>query len=137
MEAKMEKNWGRIKKTLFITLGSICVALGAVGIFVPLLPTTPFLLLAAYFYVRSSKKLHSWLMNHRVFGKFLKNYIEHRAITKRMRIYVLTTLWITLVISSIAMNSPGGNFILLLVGVGVTIHLSFFDTINSDTAKND
>ena len=135
MSDKIEKSESKAKKTLFIIFGSICVALGAVGIFVPLLPTTPFLLLAAFFYVRSSKKLHDWLMNHKIFGKFLKNYIEHRAITKRMRIYTLVTLWTTLVISSIALNSPAGNFILLLVGVGVTIHLSFFDTIDNDTAK--
>lgn len=127
----------KTKKTFFIISGSICVALGTIGIVVPLLPTTPFLLLAAYFYVRSSKDLHDWLMNHRVLGVFIKNYVEKKAITKRMRIWVLAALWTTLIISSIAANSPGGNFILLIVGVGVTIHLSFFDTLPSEPKKND
>jgi len=137
MSDKIEKGESKAKKILYIVLGSICVALGAVGIFVPLLPTTPFLLLAAYFYVRSSKELHSWLMNHKVFGTFIKNYVEKRAITKRMRIWVLTGLWTTLTISSIAMNSPAGNFILLIVGVGVTIHLSFLDTLKKEPKKDE
>ena len=136
MSVKTEKN-SRFKKNLYIVLGSICVALGAIGIFVPLLPTTPLLLLAAFLYVRSSKKLHSWLMDQKILGPFLKNYIEHKAITKRMRIWVLVGLWTTLIISSVAANSPGGNFILLIVGVGVTIHLSFFDTLKEEDKKND
>lgn len=137
MDEKKENTHNGFKKYLFIVLGSICVGLGAIGAVVPLLPTTPFLLLAGFFYIRSSKKLYDWMMNHKVFGTFLTNYIEKRAITKKMRIWILTGLWTSLIISSIAVNSPAGNFILLLVGVGVTIHLSFFDTLKEEDKKGE
>ena len=132
MDEKKEKIKSGFKKNLYIVLGSICFGLGLTGAIISFLPTTPLLLLAGFFYIRSSQKLYDWMMNHKVFGTFLTNYIEKRALTKRMRIWILTGLWTTLIVSSIAANSPGGNFILLIIGVGFTIHLSFFDILKED-----
>lgn len=126
----MKKKVNIFYKTILVVIGSISVALAVAGIFLPLLPTTPFLLLAAACFIRSSDKLYDWLINHRLFGNYLRNYREHRAIPLKAKIATLLTLWITLIVSAILLE--GGILIILLlaaVGVGVTIHVSRFDTL--------
>jgi uncharacterized membrane protein YbaN (DUF454 family) len=75
---------------LLSSVGGICVGLGVLGIFVPLLPTTPFLLVAAACFVRSSDRLYQRLITHRTLGPYIRNYREHRAITRRARIVTST-----------------------------------------------
>ena len=75
-----------IVRLLLVIAGSISLAFGVIGIFLPVLPTTPFLLLASFCYVRSSERLHRWLLEHRVFGKYIYNYEVHRAIPKKTKI---------------------------------------------------
>lgn len=65
--------------------GGLALAIGVVGVFVPLLPTTPFLLLAAACFFRSSDRLYSWLVNHKWLGSYIRNYREHRAMTRRAK----------------------------------------------------
>lgn len=69
-----------MKKIILLTLGHFFLALGIIGAFLPVLPTTPFLLLAAYFYSKSSEKIHSWLMNHKYLGPSLKDWHERGVI---------------------------------------------------------
>lgn len=118
-----------IKKYILAGLGSIALALGIIGIFVPVLPTTPFLLLASFCYVRSSKRLHGWLMNHRVFGRYLENYITHRAVKRSVKIYALVCLWISMSVSIFVVKSTHLTVLLLLIGLGVSIHLLKLKTI--------
>ncbi len=119
-----------IKKYLYIILGIISTALGVVGAFLPLLPTTPFLLLAAFLFSRSSQRCHQMLMNHRIFGTYLKNYIENKGITKKHRFRAIVLMWIVLLISSAhTWQKPLVLGILAIVGIGVTIHLSRLNTI--------
>ncbi len=118
-----------IKKYLLAGLGSISLALGIIGIFVPVLPTTPFLLLTSFCYVRSSKRLHKWLMNHRVFGRYLENYITHRAVKKSVKIYALACLWLSLSVSMFIVKSIHLTVFLMLIGLGVSIHLLKLKTI--------
>ena len=80
-------------KALLIILGTLFLALGAVGIVVPGLPTTPFLLLAAALYVRSSRRLYAWLIGHRLFGPIIRRYRETRTISRRSKIISLTLMW--------------------------------------------
>jgi len=70
----------RLKKTLFLILGFLFILLGIVGVFLPLLPTTPFILLAAYFFSQSSEKYHQWLLNNKIFGPILYNWENSRCI---------------------------------------------------------
>jgi uncharacterized membrane protein YbaN (DUF454 family) len=114
----------KVKHILFITLGTIFVAIGVIGIFVPILPTTPFLLLAAFFYVRGSRKFYNWLLNNRVFGSYIKNYIEGRGMPLRVKIFTISLLWTTIGIS-IWLTYPNliVMIILLVVAVGVTTHI--------------
>lgn len=119
-----------MKKYLLIICGSISVALGVVGIFIPLLPTTPFFLLAVFCYLRSSKKLYTWLMHHRVFGVYIYNYLTYKAVLKSTKIGAMVFLWTGLVISILMINSWYVRAILVLIGIGVSIHLGLLKTVD-------
>ena len=83
-------------KYIYILFGSIFVFLGVVGIFLPLLPTTPFLLLAAALYVRSSERLYSWLLHQRLLGPYLRNFMERKAIPLHAKIIAISMMWATM-----------------------------------------
>ncbi|HUF03592.1 MAG TPA: YbaN family protein [Aridibacter sp.] len=80
------------KKFIFLTLGIIAVGLGFIGAFLPLLPTTPFLLLAAFFFSKSSERMHQWLLNHRLFGTLLRDWREHGAIAPRAKFFSMALI---------------------------------------------
>ena len=86
-----------MSKTILLTLGWICVGLGFVGIFVPGLPTTIFLIIALWAFTKSSKRLRNWLLNHKRFGPILRNWQEHRVVPIRAKI-LMVILQITVVI---------------------------------------
>jgi len=101
-----------------------------VGIFVPLLPTTPFLLLAAACFVRSSEKRYQWLLSHRVFGTYIRNYREHGAVTPHAKIVTLALLWGTMSISAfVFVESVVLRVILLAIAVSVTVHILRMKTV--------
>ena len=83
------------KKYLYISFGFIFLGLGFLGMFLPLMPTTPFILLAAWFFSRSSKKIENWIMNHRIFGQLIINWKKHRAINRKSKIYAVIMIVIT------------------------------------------
>ena len=119
------------KRYLLIAAGSICVILGIVGIFVPVLPTTPFLLLAAACYFRSSDRFYHWLLNNRILGTYIRNYLEGRGMSRRSKVITLLLLWLTIgftilfVIQNIVIR-----IILVIIALGVTIHISRLKTRN-------
>lgn len=113
-------------KVLFIILGSICVGLGVLGIFLPLMPTTVFLLLAAYFYSRSSDRFYNWLIGNRVFGTYIRNYREGHGMTLRHKVNAVTMLWITVGISLWFLQSLGLRILLFLIASSVSIFLLRF-----------
>ncbi len=117
-------------RLLFVSTGSISVVLGSIGMFVPLIPTTPFLLLAAALYLRSSDKLHNWLMNHRIYGKYLTNYMVHRSIPLNVKIFTLILLWVTIITSALFfIPYLWLSILLILKAVIVTIHILSFKTL--------
>ena len=85
-----------MKKFFLIFAGFLFTALGVIGIFLPLLPTTPFLLLAAAAFFRSSEKYYRWLLDNKYLGKYIKNYREKRGIPSRAKITALILLWISI-----------------------------------------
>ena len=123
------------KKYIFIALGSLSIALGVVGIFIPVLPTTPFLLLAVFFYLHSSKKLYRWLLQHRVFGTYIYNYITYKAVLKSTKIFAEIFLWSGLIISMILVNNWHIRALLLFVGVAVSMHILTLKTIEKAELK--
>lgn len=87
------------KKALLVAAGSICIVLAVLGVFLPLLPTTPFLLLASACYVRSSERLHGWLMGNRLLGGYIRNFKERRGIPLRAKVTTVALLWLPLLYS--------------------------------------
>ncbi|MDF7826089.1 YbaN family protein [Pontiellaceae bacterium B12227] len=81
-------------KIVYLIAGMLLTALAAVGIVLPLLPTTPLLLLAAWCFANSSEKCHQWLMNHRLFGPIIKNWHENKCIPKRAKIIAVASILI-------------------------------------------
>lgn len=135
-EAQHGREQQQRSKSIKITLtvvGIISVSIGTIGVFVPLLPTTPFLLLAAACFMRSSDRLYDWLMHHRWFGTYIRNYREHHAITLPTKILAILLLWSTLSYAALAVTGSWFVRILLLsIAVGVTIHLVTLKTLTRD-----
>ncbi len=90
--SKLNKN--KLVRLLFVFIGSIFVGLAVIGIFLPGLPTTPFLILAAYFYIRSSNKLYNWLINNKILGVYIRGYLSGKGMPLRAKIISLMLMWI-------------------------------------------
>ena len=111
-------------KVLLITTGTFFIGVGIIGIFVPVLPTTPFLLISAALYARSSKRFYNWLINNKIFGIYIKNYREGRGIPLKLKIITIALLWITIGCSAIfAIDIFWVRVILVVIAIGVTIHI--------------
>ena len=114
-------------KYILAILGLISLFLGILGIFIPLLPTTPFLLLSATLFMKSSKRLYNWLMTHQYLGKYLQNYIHHKTISTNTKISTISLLWITIAASIFfVVEKLIFKILLLAIAVGVTIHILSF-----------
>jgi len=121
-----------LRTILLSFCGLLAVTLGVVGIVVPLLPTTPFLLLAAACFLRSSDRLYRWLTNHRWFGPYIRNYREHRALPLRTKVFTLVLLWAALGYAMIAVTEALLLRIVLgIIGIGVTVHILRFRTLTA------
>ncbi len=101
----------------------ICIGLGVLGAFLPILPTTPFLILATVLSYNSSPKLRRWLLDHPVFGATIQNYLENRSITYTALRSALVTLWLCLLVSIYIVSNIWVCIILLAIGVLVTRYL--------------
>jgi uncharacterized membrane protein YbaN (DUF454 family) len=115
----------KLKRQLLLAAGTLSLAVGIVGIFVPILPTTPFLLLAAGCYLRSSQRFYNWLMGSRLFGSYIRNYIEGRGIPAKVKIFIIALLWATIGVSIWLVAIPVVTIILLIIAAGVTLHIIF------------
>lgn len=109
-------------RPLLIVIGSLSLALGAVGIVLPVLPTTPFLLLSAYCFARSSERLHTYLVSHRVFGTYLSNYHD-QAMTPRHKARTLAALWLGITVSVLLIGQLITALILPLIASAVSVHI--------------
>lgn len=89
----------RVSRPMWITFGLLALVLGAAGAVLPLLPTTPFVLLAAYCFAKSSPRLHNWLVNHRLFGPLIENWERHGAISPRAKALAVATMAATPVVT--------------------------------------
>jgi len=119
-----DRGMNRGLKLLCVAGGTVAVAVGIVGAFVPLLPTTPFLLLAAFLYARGSERLYRRLVGARWVGDYLRRYYEHRCMSRRHKVFTLVFLWTVLALSAIyAVDAGWERGLLGAVGAGVTIHL--------------
>ena len=118
-------------KILYIVLGTITLVLGIIGIFLPLLPTTPFLLLSAALYFRSSSRLYEWLLSHKYLGPYIRNFREHKAIPLRAKVVSVSLVWATLLYCSLLVVSQWWLMILLiLLAIAISCHILSYKTLN-------
>ena len=119
-----------IVKYLLILLGSLSLVLGVSGIFLPVLPTTPFLLLSAALYMRSSVRLYNWLLSHKHLGPYIRNFREHRAIPLRVKIVSVSMVWLTLLYCAVFVAWVWWMRVLFIaIAIGVTIHILHYKTL--------
>jgi len=117
-------------KKLLAFLGIISLGLGIIGAFLPLLPTTPFVLLSAYLFAKSSDKMHNWIMNHKIFGQLIRNFNEDKAIPLHAKILAIAMMSISILFSifTIARGKLWLQILLAAIAIGVSIHISSYKT---------
>lgn len=121
----------RLIRRVWIGAGTLLVGLGTLGIFLPLLPTTPFLLLAAACYARGSKRFYNWLVSNRWFGTYIKNYRERKALPLRIKAFSIVLLWATIGYSAVfVVNTPLVRALLVGIAIGVTVHITLIRTLH-------
>ena len=134
-EPDFGKRLNPLQKSLYITAGSVSLALGILGIPLPLLPTTPFLLLSAWCYARSSQRFYCWLLNHRYFGEYIRDYREKGGVKKKVKVAAIALLWITISISAIfAVSLWWVRLLLFCIAIGVSLHILSLKTIKKQVA---
>lgn len=119
-----------LQKTLLVTGGVVSLALGLIGIPVPLLPTTPFLLLSAFLFARSSPRLYNWLINHRYLGKYIREYREKHGVPLKVKIGSITLLWASILYSAFwVFDLLWLSILLIAIALGVTFHILCMKTL--------
>ena len=114
----------KLKRRLLVIAGTVFTGVGILGILVPILPTTPFLLLAAACFVRSSQRFYNWLLNNRLLGIYISSYVQGKGMPHRVKVFTVVLLWTTIGLSMwLATQDVVIRVILVLVAVGVTIHI--------------
>jgi uncharacterized membrane protein YbaN (DUF454 family) len=120
-----------LMRMLFFTAGTISLILGAIGVLIPILPTTPFLLLSAACYVRSSTRMSQWLFKNRIFGEYLSNYRDGKGITLNTKIFALILLWVTILYSALFIIVLWGvQLTLFIIAIAVSLHIILLPTFN-------
>ena len=113
---------GYLSRQIWRLAGGLSLALGGIGIFLPLLPTTPFLLLAAYCFQKSSPRLHNWLVGHPTFGPAIKDWQQHGAISRTAKIQAMIALAVVLGLSFLL----GVGWLVLSIQIGVLTCVATF-----------
>ena len=118
-----------VSRYLYLIMGFLLVGIGILGIFLPVLPTTIFLILASACFMKSSPKANEWLKNNRWLGPYLKNYTEKTGLTVKSKLVLISILWISITFSALILTDiPAIRILLLLIAIGVTIHLVMVKT---------
>ena len=119
-------------KKFLVVLGFLSLAIGIFGIVIPLLPTTPFLLLSAACFLKGSDRMYRWLMNHKLFGEYIRNFREKKAIPLKTKVFAISLLWITILFSIFFMvESIYLRIMLAAIAIAVTVHILHFKTLKS------
>jgi uncharacterized membrane protein YbaN (DUF454 family) len=112
-----------MKKTLLIIAGFLLLAIGAIGVIIPVLPTTPFVLLAGFCFARSNLPLYERLKRTPFIGEFIRHYSEKSGVTVKARISAIVFLWIGMIISMLVAQNRLVSWILFAIGLAVSLHL--------------
>ena len=112
-----------MKRTILISLGLLCVGLGFVGVFVPGIPTTIFLIIALWAFTKSSAKLRHWLLNHKRFGPILNNWQEHKVVPRRAKILMVVLMSLAVVLFYYSLQHLYLTIGLIIILVSVAIYV--------------
>lgn len=115
-------------RIFFFSLGTTLLGIGAIGIVLPVLPTTPFVIASFFCFAKSSKKAERWILGNRYFGSYIENYQTRQGVPLDVKIKSLIFLWIMLIASMVYLNQFYIFLILTLVGLGVSIHILLLKT---------
>ena len=116
----------RLKKALFVVVGCLSLALGAIGAVLPILPTVPFLMLSAFCFAKSSEKLHSWFISTKLYKKNLESFVKGEGMTVKTKVKIMSTVTILMAIGFIMMSRvPVGRVILAIVWVCHVVYFVF------------
>ena len=127
-----------LRRLLLIAGGIVAVVLSVIGIFVPLLPTTPLLLLAAACFVRSSDRLYTWLIQNKWFGPYIRHYREYRAVTLRTKVVTVVLLWAAMGYTVVRVAHAWWLRVLLgMIALGVTVHVLRLKTLTREMLSAD
>jgi uncharacterized membrane protein YbaN (DUF454 family) len=122
-------------RAILVAAGTVLVGVGILGIFLPLLPTTVFFLMAAACYGKSSPEAYRWLTTNRWFGRYLRDYREEHGATIGAKLFSLGSLWLGIGLSAYFLRANLWiDGILLLVALGVTVHLLTLNTVRRNPA---
>jgi uncharacterized membrane protein YbaN (DUF454 family) len=125
----MGKVPGRMRH-VYVAAGTVCLGLGILGIVLPLLPTTPLLLLAAACYARGSERFYHWLLNHRWFGPHIRNYRDGAGIPLRAKVTAVTLVWATILLAVVfAVELPWVRVLLIAIAAGISAYLLRLPTL--------
>jgi uncharacterized membrane protein YbaN (DUF454 family) len=127
----------KLVRGILLVGGTISLVLGAIGLFLPILPTTPFLLLAAACYLRSSERMHKWLINNRWFGEYIRNYQEGRGVSMKVKLFTVVFLWVVILYSTLFVVDEIliAQIVLLAIAVGVSIHMFRLPTFKKQNQR--
>lgn len=118
-----------IGRVFFFSLGMTFLGIGAVGIVLPVLPTTPFVIVSALCFGKSSKRFERWLSHNRYFGSYIENYKTNKGVPLDVKLKSIGFLWVTLAVSAFIFSTniylP---LLLIIVGIGVTVHIWLLKT---------
>ncbi|MCW4022834.1 MAG: YbaN family protein [Candidatus Bathyarchaeota archaeon] len=124
LDSQNQTSNNKLVRSLFFVAGTMTLLLGAVGVVLPILPTTPFLLVSLACYLRSSERMTHWMLNNKYFGKYIRNYTEGKGIPMKTKLFAIAVLWITITISGVILVPIlVVQIILLVVATAVTVHL--------------
>lgn len=110
-------------RIFLLIVGGVSLVLGIIGIFLPIMPTTPFLLLTAACYVRSSERFYNWLVSHPVLSKYILSYLDGKGVPRKVKYYTTCPLWVSLIVSSIIVPIWQVQVLLMVIGLSVTIYI--------------
>lgn len=126
----------RCIRFILLFAGTVFLALGIIGIVIPILPTTPFLLLAAACYARGSQRFYDWLLTNKWFGSYIKNYREGKGIPLKMKVFTISLLWITILFSAFfIIQIVWIRIVLLIIAIAVTLHILLIKTYTKQKTR--
>ena len=128
-----------LRRWIYVVAGTFLLGLGIAGIFLPLVPTTPFLLVASYFYLRSSPRLHHWLQNTRLFGPFLRDWERYHGVRPRVKVVAVVVVLATVTASFLASGVPdfARGVLVIAASIGLTVVARLRTIRETSTAEAD